>query len=72
MSIIFKKSLTTGVLPGCWKKSVVNHVYKKGDPTLATYYRQIALISIACKTMEALIKDALLKHLTSKNLLYEQ
>ena len=72
LSIIFKKSFTTDILLECWKKSIVSPVYKKGNPPLATNYRPIALTSIACKAMEALIKDVLLKHLTSKNLLSKQ
>ena len=69
LSIIFKKSFTTSILSECWKKSVVRHVYKKGDLTLATNHRPIAVTSIAFKIMEALIKDALIKHLMSKTLL---
>ena len=59
-------------MPDCWKKSIEDSVYKKGDPTLAKNYWPIALTSIVCKTIEALIKNALLKHLMSKNLLSKQ
>ena len=69
LSILLKKFFTTGILPDCWKKFIINSVYKKGDSTLATNYRPIALTSIVRKTIEALIKDALLKHLTSKNVI---
>ena len=36
LSVMFKKSFRTDILPDCWKKSIVSPVYKKRDPTFAT------------------------------------
>jgi hypothetical protein len=59
LSIIFNKSFNSGILPSCWKHSVITPVYKKGDPSLASNYRPIFLTSVACKCMESIVRDAL-------------
>ncbi|CAB4021357.1 Hypothetical predicted protein, partial [Paramuricea clavata] len=49
---IYNLSLSQGVVPACWKLANVSPVFKKDDPTLASNYRPISLLSIISKTFE--------------------
>ncbi len=69
LSILFTKSYCDGVLPSLWKKSIVTPVFKKGDPTLYCNYRPISLTCIACKVMEAIIRDKMINYLEINNLI---
>ena len=72
--LIFSKSLTDGVLPKIWKdshvtpvyKSHVTPVYKKGEKCSPGNYRSISLTSVICKTLEKLIRNAIV-NLMEKN-----
>ena len=66
---IFKKSLAEAALPSDWKSSVIAAIFKKGLTTLASNYRPVALTSILCKVLETLVRDSILEHLVSNNLL---
>ena len=56
-------------LPSDWKSSVIAAIFKKGITTLASNYRPVALTSILCKVLETLVRDHILAHLVSNNLL---
>ena len=66
---LMNKSMETGVIPLDWKKAYVSPIYKKGARNRAENYRPISLTCILCKLMESFIKDVVMKHLKSKNLL---
>lgn len=68
-SCLFQKSLDTGTLPQAWKLGNIVPIFKKGDKQEAGNYRPVSLTSVLCKTMESLIRDALLSHFTMNNLL---
>ena len=51
------------------KSANVSPIYKKGSKNKAENYRPISLTSIICKIMESFIKERLVAHLTSNNLL---
>jgi hypothetical protein len=70
LSIIFTRSYEQSVLPHDWLTSFVCPIYKGTGPRFsAENYRPVSLTSLACKTMETIIKDSILRHLMSQSLL---
>ena len=68
--LIFKISLKTGKVPSAWKLGAISAIYKnKGSKTSVENYRPISLSSIACKILESIIRDSLMKYLMSNNIL---
>lgn len=68
--IIFKKSIDLGKIPSAWKLASVTPIYKnKGSKHIPNNYRPISITSIACRTMESIIKDSMMKYLTTNNIL---
>ena len=67
--MLFRSSMDTSVLPKIWKQASVVPVYKKGGRQKPGNYRPISLTSIACRVLEALIRDQIMDHLTRHNLL---
>ena len=68
LSLIFRTSYATGIVPGDWKSANVTAVHKKSDKTIADNYRPISLTSIVCKIMEGIISDALVLHMKTNKL----
>ena len=66
---LYQVSIDTGVVPAPWKESVVSPIFKKGSRSLAANYRPVSLTAILCKTMEDLIREAIMDHLTRHKLL---
>ena len=66
---IFKCSVRTGTLPGPWKDANITAIHKKGDKHVAGNYRPVSLTSVACKLLESLIRDALLKYMKENKLI---
>ena len=69
LSIIFRKVFETSVLPQVWKDAHITPLFKKGDRNKANNYRPISLTCITVKVFEKIIKDHVLSHLLSNNLL---
>ena len=69
LSIIFKNSFQMSTVPAEWRLATVIPIFKKGCPSDPTNYRPISLTCIPCKIMESIIKDHMLRHLESNNLL---
>ena len=69
ITIIFNKSLQEGVVPADWKNANVTAIYKKGDRTAGSNYRPISLTSLICRIMESLLRDAIVTHLRTYNLI---
>ena len=70
LSLIFRKSLDTGVFPTAWKHANVTPVWKKkGDKSSVSNYRPISLISNISKILERIVYDQLFDFLNSRNLL---
>ncbi len=44
-------------------------IYKKRSKRETGYYRPVSLTSIPCKIFESLIKDTMMNHLITKNLI---
>ncbi len=68
--MIFNKSLSDGIVPDDWKTSIISPIFKnKGDKKHACNYRPISLTSVVCKIYESLIRDKMMIHLTTNNLI---
>ncbi|RVE50535.1 hypothetical protein evm_004864 [Chilo suppressalis] len=70
LSLIYNKSLRTGIFPSIWKEALIVPVYKSGDKTSVNNYRPISLLSIFGKVFEVLVHPFLAWHF--KNILLPQ
>ena len=66
---IMKASLETGVVPDDWKAANVTPIFKKGSKSEIGNYRPVSLTSQICKLLEMIIRDSLVEHLDSNNLI---
>ncbi|PIK45564.1 hypothetical protein BSL78_17579 [Apostichopus japonicus] len=69
LAILFNKSLDEGIVPDDWRAANVIPIFKKGSKHDPCNYRPVSLTSTACKILEMLIKDAIIKHLDDHQLL---
>ena len=69
LTLLYQRSMDTGMLPEVWKLGKVVPIYKKGDKHNPGNYRPVSLTSVSCKVLESLIRDALMQHLTTHGLL---
>ncbi len=69
LALIFQASFVTGCLPSDWKTATITPIFKSGSRASANNYRPVSLTSICCKTMEKIIKKALMQFLEQNNLL---
>ena len=69
LSMIFQYSLDEGDIPADWKSANVTPIFKKGDRSKAGNYRPVSLTSVACKIMESIIKDTMVKFLDTHSLI---
>ena len=71
LSILFQKSIDSGVLPDDWKVGTVVPIFKKGCRSEPGNYRPVSLTAIPCKVFESLIRDCLMTHLSEQEILYD-
>ena len=69
LTILFRKSLSEGVVPTDWRIANVTPIYKKGKKSDPGNYRPVSLTSIVGKLMEGHIKRELEKHLEENDLI---
>ena len=69
LSYLFTKSLSTGKLPEEWKHANITPIHKKGDRRIALNYRPVSLTSVVCKVMEKVIRQGILRHMITHQLL---
>ena len=69
LASLLNKTLKHHAIPEDWKKAFVSPIFKKGARNKAANYRPISLTSIVCKIMESLVKESILTHMISNNLL---
>lgn len=69
LAILFKTSINTKTLPKDWKHANVSAIHKKGNRSAPQNYRPVSLTSIICKTLEGIIRDAIIKHM-NHNILF--
>ena len=70
--ILFRKSLDEGSLPDDWKHGNITAIHKKGSKAKPCNYRPISITSIICKLFEAIIRDAIVTHMSVNNLFCDQ
>ena len=69
LTLIFKLSLETGVVPIDWRTADVVPVYKKSPKSKASNYRPISLTCIASKLLEHILVSNIMSHFDDNNLL---
>ena len=72
LCMLFMKSLQEMKLLEEWKNGNITPIFKKGDRTKVENYRPISLTSVACKCMEKLIRNSLMKHMIENKLLSDK
>ena len=72
LKLIFNKSIEEGKLPQEWKEANVTAIFKAGSRKKAENYRPISITSICCRIMERLIRNVIVEHLESNNILSSQ
>lgn len=55
LSILYNKSLASGIFPSLWKESFITPVFKKGDESNIKNYRPISLLNSFSKLFERLV-----------------
>ena len=69
IALLLQRTMEEGDIPTEWKSASISPIFKKGAKNNAENYRPISLTSIVCKIMESFIKDTVMTHLISENLL---
>ena len=69
LSIIFQKSIDTGMLPNDWLKANIAPVFKKGNKNKAENYRPISLTSVTSKLLEHIICKNMMNHFETNDIL---
>ena len=69
LSKLFSLSVELSIVPQDWRDANVTPLFKKGSRNQPENYRPISLTSIIGKILESIIKDNLVKHLESYNLI---
>ena len=69
LTILFRKSLSSGTLPAAWKDARITPIFKKGSKIEPSNYRPVSLTSNVCKTLEKIVRKAVIDHLNRNNLL---
>ena len=69
LTLIFQRSLDTGIVPEEWRKAWIVPIYKKGDKHLPGNYRPVSLTSITCKVLEHVIHSSIMSHFDQHNIL---
>jgi len=55
------------MVPQAWKNASVTPVFKKASRSHLNNYHPVSLTSVCYKTMEKLVRDALLRHMICNN-----
>ena len=69
VTILFQKSLDSGVLPKDWTDANVTPIFKKGDRQSAGNYRPVSLTSVLSKCLEHIVCHQMHKHFDRFNVL---
>ena len=69
LSILFKKSLSSGHIPASWKHAYahVTPIHKKGSHSIAVNYHPISLTIPIVWILESIIKDNITQHMLTNN-----
>lgn len=73
LKVIFRCSLSSGVLPEGWKRGIIVPVYKNnGKPSSSASYRPICLTSVICKLFESVLRRHLTDYFQINNLISDK
>ena len=72
LQIFFSSTNAESELPEDWKEARVTALFKKGDKKKVENYRPVSLTCIACKVLESIIRDDIISHMTSNNLISDR
>ena len=67
--LIWSNSLSTSMVPDCYKTSLIAPIYKKGSRSIASNYRPVSLTSHIIKIYERVLRKQMIRHLDNNNLL---
>ena len=68
ITIIFNSSMCQGLVPKLWKEGNIIALFNKGDKTEPGNCRPVSLTSVICKTMEKLVRETIVKHMSANKL----
>ena len=71
LTMLFRKSMDTGCVPDDWRLANVSPIFKKRSRNKSENYRPVSLTSQICRIFESIMRDTLVKHLESNNLINE-
>ena len=69
VTLLFQKSLDTGVLPKDWTDANVTPIFKKGERQSAENYRPVSLTSVPLKCVEHIVCHQMHKHFDKHHVL---
>ena len=72
LTIIYRKSISTGQLPEDWLTANVTPLFKKGNRSDPSNYRPVSLTSIPCKLLEHIIHSNVMSHLEDHGYLHDK
>ena len=67
LTIIFQRSLDTGIVPKDWQHAIITTAFKKGSKSKPSNYRPISLTNIASKLMEHIIVSNTMDYFDTHN-----
>lgn len=59
LTILFNKSMSEGICPTVWKRSLVTPIFKKGNKSFVNNYRPVCLLNSYSQILEKLIHKRL-------------
>ena len=65
---LYNNILKSHDIPEDWRSAIITALFKKGDKTDPGNYRPVSLTCIACKIMESIVYDHIVKHMIENNL----
>ena len=68
LHIIFEESFKSATIPQAWKDGHVVPIFKKGKKCEPGNYRPVSLTSIICKTIEKIVRKAVMGNMSRKKL----
>ena len=69
LSILFQKSLASGMVPTDWKRANVVPIFKSGTKRDPSNYRPISLTSVVVRIMERVLKVKMMSHMKTHRLI---